>query len=321
MNINQVALGQNQILSQLLLGYRAGNFIATQVLPQINSSLTTMMLARVGIETRQRYDLKRAPGTKTKMVSINYSGSTYSIANHSVSVPIPREWIEEQDALGKVGQLPLQAALKYGNLAVETASYLLGLEYEAEAAEEVLDEAIYGGNVNAITTAANKWSKDTSKPVDDISAASEAVRKGAGVMPNSMMISASSLAALKKHPQVLSKLPSTNLGMATVEQLKTVFDVQNIFVGGAIIPNADGTSTDVWGNSAIVFYNPIGMTSNGGVNMVEPVFGFTGLKKGGVYVEQPYYDNESKSWIYGASYDRSANVCSPKSGFLIKGTV
>lgn len=320
MNLNQVAMGQPQ-LSQLLLGYQNQDFIATKIFPQVDSALTAMLLARVGNEAQKRYDLKRAPGAKTKSISLSYSGRVYTIENHAVNVPIPREWMEEQDALAAMNQLPLSSMLKYGNLAVNTAGYVLGKEYECEAAEIALNEATYGANVNSITAAANKWSKDTSKPVSDIFAAAEAVRKGSGTVANSMMISASSFNALKQHPQVLSKLPSTNLGVATLEQLQRVFSIENIYVGVAVLVNDDDSNTDIWGDNAIVFYNPKGMASNGGVNMIEPVFSFTGMKKNGVYIEKPYYDNESKSWIYGASYDRSANVCSPKSGFLIKGTV
>lgn len=318
MNLNQIAMGQPQ-LSQLLLGYRNQDFIGSKIFPQVDSTLTSMLLARVGNEAQKRYNLKRAPGTATKSISLSYSGRVYTIENHAVDIPIPREWIEEQDALAAMNQLPLSAMLKYGNLAVNTAGYVLGLEYESEAAELALNDALYGANVNTLTTA-GKWSKDTSKPVSDIFAAAEAVRKGSGTVANSMMISASSFNALSQHPQVLSKLPSTNLGVATLEQLQSVFRIANIYVGSAIIVNSDDSTTDIWGDNTIVFYNPAGIATNS-VNMIEPVFGFTGTKKNGIYMEKPYYNSEKKSWIYGASYDRSANVCSPKSGFLIKGTV
>lgn len=320
MNLNQVAMGQPQ-LSQLLLGYSNQKFIANLLFPQVDSALTTMLLGRVGNEAQKRYDLKRAPGTKTKSITLSYSGRTYNIDNHAVNIPIPREWIEEQDALAAMNQLPLSAVLRYGNLAVNTAGYVLGMEYEAESAELAFTESLYGSTNVSTLGASEKWSKDTSKPVDAITNAIEAVRKGSGSVANSIMLSASSFNALKKHPQVLSKLPSTNLGLATLEQLQKVFDVKNIYIGSAIMFDANDVPLDIWGDNAIVFYNPPGMVASQSVNMVEPVFSFTGTKKNGIYIEKPFYDNESKSWIYGASYDRSPNICSPKSGFLIKGTV
>lgn len=318
MNLNQIALGQTQ-LSGLLLGYSNQQFIATKVFPQVNSTLTSMLFARVGSEAQRRYNLKRAPGASTKSITLSYSGRVYTVQNHAVDIPIPREWIEEQDALAALNALPMQSILKYGNLAVNTAGYVLGMEYEAEAAELALSDAPYGTNINTLGTA-SKWSKDTSKPVNDIFAAVETVRKGSGTLANSMMLSSSSFNALKQHPQVLSKLPSTNLGVATLAQLQSVFGIDNIYVGGAIIVNEDDSTTDIWGDNAIVFYNPSSLSTNS-TNMIEPVFSFTGTQKNGIYIEKPYYHSEKKSWIYGASYDRSATICSPKSGFLIKGTV
>lgn len=44
------------------------------------------------------------------------------------------------------------------------------------------------------------------------------------------------------------------------------------------------------------------------ISLAEPAFGFTNVLDGHPFAETPYYDSGSKSWIYGATYERRPNV-------------
>ena len=45
-------------------------------------------------------------------------------------------------------------------------------------------------------------------------------------------------------------------------------------------------------------------------------FGFTNVIEGHPFAETPYYENGSKSWIYGATYERRPNVAYNTAAFL-----
>ena len=52
------------------------------------------------------------------------------------------------------------------------------------------------------------------------------------------------------------------------------------------------------------------------LSLAEPGLGFTNVLEGHPFAETPYYDNASKSWVYGATYERRPNVAYSGAGFL-----
>lgn len=109
------------------------------------------------------------------------------------------------------------------------------------------------------------------------------------------------------------------MGPATVDQLKTIFNVAEIVVGDAIWVDETGLGQDVWGNNAILSYSPnIGANGSGTISLAEPAFGFTNVLEGHPFAETPYYENSAKSWIYGATYERRPNVAYTTAAFLFQ---
>jgi len=156
-------------------------------------------------------------------------------------------------------------------------------------------------------------------PVTDIAAASDVIRKKIGKRPNKLNLSADAFTAVKGNAEVKSQLPSTQMGPATLDQLKTIFNVSEINVGEAVWVDATDTGQDVWGNNAILAYAPIiGGASGGSISLAEPAFGFTNVIEGHPFAETPYYENGSKSWIYGATFERRPNVSYNTAAFLFQ---
>ena len=52
------------------------------------------------------------------------------------------------------------------------------------------------------------------------------------------------------------------------------------------------------------------------ISLAEPGFGFTNVIEGHPFAETPYYEAGSKSWIYGATYERRPNVAYNTAAFL-----
>ena len=313
MTAAEIRLKHNPILSSLLLGMGQGSYIAEQLFPRLPQVLSAVTLAQLGDERLRRYKLRRAPGTATKRVNIKYEGKTYSVDQYAVDVPIPRELLREADESRK---LNVGNYLDISRIAMTTASDILGLDYEIEVAEMATTAATYApGHVLALA-GGTKWSATTGTPVTDIRAAADVIRKKIGKRPNKLTLSADAFTAITMNAEVKGYVPTTNLGPATIDQLKTILNVTEIVVGDAVWIDETDTGRDVWGNNAILAYVPKIGGTGGDISLAEPGFGFTNVIEGHPFSETPYFEASSKSWIYGATYERMPNVAYSTAAFL-----
>ena len=313
MTAAEIRLKQNPILTSLLLGMGQGAFVAEKLFPRLPQALSSVTLAQLGDERLRRYNLRRAPGTATKRVNIKYDGRTYTVNQYAVEVPLPRELLREADESRK---LQVGNYLDISRIAMTTANDILALDYELEVAQLATAPGSYAsGNVLALA-GATKWSAATGTPVTDIRAAAEVIRKKTGKRPNQLTLSPDALIALTMNAEVKGYLPSTQMGPAAIEQLKTILNVASIEVGDAVWIDDTDTGRDVWGNNAVLAYVPRIGGTGADISLAEPGFGFTNVIEGHPFAETPYYEAGSKSWVYGATYERQANVAYPGAGFL-----
>lgn len=312
MTAAQIRLSQSPILTNLLLGMGQGNMIAERLFPRLPHALSSVALAKLGDERFKRYNLRRAPGTPTKRVDIKYEGVTYTVNQYAVEVPMPRELIREADESKK---LNVGGHLDVSKIAMATAADILALDYEIEVAALATASGTYSGNVLALS-GGTKWSASTGTPVTDIRTASDVIRRKVGVKPNTLVLSADAASALITNAEVKTYLPTTQMGPATFEQLKTILNVEDIVVGEAITMSNASVGSDVWGNNAILAYVPKMRGKGGEISLAEPAFGFTNVIEGHPFAEAPYYSNDLKSWIYGATFERLPNVAYATAGYL-----
>lgn len=315
MTPEQIRMKQNPILTSLLLGMGQGTFIAEQLFPRLPQALSGVMLAKLGDERLKKYNLRRAPGAKTKRIDISYDGKTYTVNQYSVEVPIPRELIREADESRK---LNVGNHLDVSKIAMTTANDILLLDYEIEVATLATTAGTYAAGHVLALAGGTKWSAATGTPVTDIRAASDVIRKKIGKRPNKLTLSADAFSAIVGNAEVKAYLPSTQTGVATIEQLKIILNVPEIVVGDAVWLDGSGVGSDVWGNSAILAYVPKIGGSGADISLAEPGFGFTNVMEGHPFAETPYYENSEKSWIYGATYERQPNVAYNTAAFLFQ---
>ena len=314
MTLEQIRALQNPVLTNLLLGVGQGSMIAERLFPRLPQALRGVTLARVGDEHLKRYNLLRAPGTATKRINVHYDGQSYTVKQYSVEVPIPREMIQESEAMRRMSVGP---NLEISQIAMTTAGSVLALGYELEASALALNAAAYPTNNVLALSGSAKWSDDDGRPVRDILDAAEVIRSAAGVRPNTLMLSAQVFAKIVTNPEVRSYLSAAQMGPATGEQLKTILNVSDIIVGDAIW--LDGAeSHDVWGNHAVLCYVPNIGVGGANLSLAQPAFGFTNVLEGHPFAEQPYYEDGLKSWVYGATFERQCNLAYPQAGFLFQ---
>lgn len=314
MTLAEIRLKQNPILTNLLLGMAQSTLVAESLFPRLPQALSSVTLAQLGDERFRRYNTRRAPGTATKRVNIKYEGKVYAIEQHAIEVPIPRELLREAD---ESRRLNVGNYLDISRIAMVTANDILGLGYELDVADVATNAANYAAGHSQALAGGTKWSAATGTPVTDIRAASDVIRKKIGKRPNTLLLSADAHSALITNAEVKTYLPSTQMGPATDEQLKTVLGVKEIIVGEAVWIDENDAGQDVWGNNAILAYVPkIGGTGTADISLAEPAFGFTNVIEGHPFSETPYFDRTLKSWIYGATYERRPNVAYNTAAFL-----
>lgn len=314
MTAAEIRLKQNPILSNLLLGLGQGSMVAERLFPRLPQALSSVTLAKLGDERLRRYNLRRAPGAPTKRINIKYDGNTYAVDQYSVEVPLPRELLREADESRK---LNVGNYLDISRIAMATANDVLGLDYEIEVATLATTAGTYAAGHVLALAGATKWSAATGTPVTDILAAADVIRKKIGKRPNRLTLSADAYSALRTNPEVKGYLPDSNIGPASIDQLKTVLNVAEIVVGDAVWIDETDTGRDVWGNNAILAYVPnIGGGGSADISLAEPGFGFTNVLEGHPFAEAPYYDNGLKSWVYGATFERRASVAYDTAAFL-----
>ena len=166
-------------------------------------------------------------------------------------------------------------------------------------------------------TSTDRWTSEDSKPVEDVRDAKQAIRESIGVKPNTLVLSSTTLAALETHPDLVGRAAHTSVKTVTLELLKTVFGVRHIFEGGAVAAGDSGAFGDIWGDDAILAYvSEVQGTAM--ANHEEPSYGYTYLIDGNPLVETPYWDPNSKSWVYGVSYDNSPVLSGMTCGYLIQ---
>jgi len=315
MNLDQIRLNQNPVLTNILLGLGQGTLIAESLFPRLPQALSSIQLAQLGDERFRRYNLRRAPGGATKRVNIRYEGKVYSVDQYSVEVPIPRELIREAEAMKT---MHIGANLDLSRIAMVTANDVLCLDYEIETAAMATNPATYAAGNTLALAGGTKWSSPTGTPVTDILAASEVVRKKIGKRPNKLTFSADAWQAFRTNKEVKTYLPLSQLGPSNVEQAKVILNVGDIEIGDAVWIDETNVSRDVWGNNCILAYVPKIGAGGANISLAEPAFGFTNVIEGHPYAEAPYYDTGSKSWVYGATYERRANVAYSSAAFLLQ---
>ncbi|MEO1477996.1 MAG: major capsid protein, partial [Bacteroidota bacterium] len=198
---------------------------------------------------------------------------------------------------------------------------------DAKAAQLALDADNYGANNKVALAGGDKWSAAGSKPADQINEAKSAIRKQIGTDPNTLLLSGDAFDALKENASLLDKIKYTQRGVITADLIASAFDVERVLIGKAVYAeNEDAAEfTDIWGNNAVLAYVPAGASmtyapSSDGMmmNREEPSYGYTYVIEGMPMVEQPYYDPNSKSWVYPVTYDATPVLSGVAAGYLFQ---
>lgn len=297
------------ILSTFSQGYRNAGFIGEALFPRVPVSASGGQIIEFGREAFQLVNMRRTPGGPTKRIQFGYMGKPYTLLQDSLEVPVPRE--HQRDA-------SVVLNIDLGQRASRMGMNKILLQLEVDQATLATTAGNYGAGNKVALAGAAKWSASTGTPLTDIDTAREAIRAAVGIYPNTLVLSATAFNACKNNPQVINRFQynssvAIDASAITEKMLAGLFNVDKVVVGKAIVTNDALANSDIWGNNAVLAYVPIGETFQ-----EEPSYGYTYTMNGNPLVEQPYWDNNAKSEIYGVTMERAPVLSGISSGYLIQ---
>lgn len=313
MQATQMTPGQTRIVDPILSeharGYRQAQLVGRSLFPLAPVPSYGGKIITFDKSSFRRVNTARAPGSATKRVLFGYQGAPYAIVPNALEAPVPRELMRD------ASQVP---GIDLGTRAVNTTLNVLNLGHEVDCANIARNVASYDANHTVALSGTSLWSNEASDPNADIQAAREAIRASIGVYPNTVVVSAKAMRSLRFNAKILDRIKYTSRDSVSADILSGLWEIPNVIVGQAVAadPLTDAFG-DVWGADVVLAYvAPTGGGSAGG-NAEEPSYGYTYLIDGMPMVEQPYWDNNTKSWIYGVSFDYAPVLSGMQGGFLI----
>ena len=243
----------------IALAYQNKELIADQVLPRTS---VTERSFKWDLHNRDEVFSVPVPtlvGRKGTPNEVEFTSTeqTSSVADYGLSFVVPQEDIDS--AASKPGLDPLGRH-------TEGVTDMIMLQREQRVANLVFNTATYPVSNRQTLAAADQWSNfanAASDPVEDILAAHEAMIMRA----NTLVIGSQVAFQLRRHPKVIAAVFSMGGnaqqgGVASLEALADLFEVDRILVGRAFInsakPGQNATMTRIWGKSAALLrINPL----------------------------------------------------------------
>ncbi len=295
------------VLSKYALGYTMPGNVGRNLFPLAPVSMYGGKIIQFGKEAFRLYNTARAPGSATKRIEFGYQGNPYAIVPSALEAVVPREIMQDASIV---------PGIDLASRSVNTVLRNLMLAHENTCGTLARNVANYdGAHQHALTTGTNSWLAAGSDPSGDIETGKAAIRSSIGVYPNVAIISSKAMAALRYNTKILDRVRYTSAGSITTDILANLWGIKTVLEAGAVVATgAADTFGDVWGTDVVLAY----VSESEDPNMEEPSYGYTYVIDGHPLVEQPYWDPNAKSWVYGVSFDNTPVLSGITAGYLIQ---
>lgn len=298
------------ILTTHAQGYVMPGNVGHTLFPRVDVGVYGGQILTFGKEGFRRYNTKRAPGAATKRVTFGYDGAKYAIVPSALEALVPDE--TANDAMKVPG---VDAA---GD-AVDLILNVFGLEHECECADIARNAANYDADHKVALVGAARWRGANGDPTTDIEAGKDAIRASIGIRPNTLLLSATALSALKSNVKIRTYMDDRSIAALTSRVIADMWEIPNVVIGEAVVATGQNDDFgDVWGNDVVLAFVAPPNGSNRR-NRAQPSYGYTYTIPGHPNVRQPYRDENRVSWVYPVSSDRTPVLAGITAGYLIQG--
>lgn len=292
----------NAYLSKVARGYTNSAFIAENLFPVIDSELEKVDIFEFNKEAFQVYDTERSIRANSNVISPKgFNKKTTTLTEHDLAYPI--DYREEEES--KVVKLQLHAT----NVVTEG----LKLKHEKQCADLVQNTDNFASTNKIVLSGTSLFSNSVSDPEGVVDDAKNAIAGKIAQEPNTMVMGYEAFKDLKKHPKLRELISTSQTRIITLELMKQIFDIDNIFVGKSVFVNEAGDFLKVWGNNIVLAYVPK-LDSR---TEYDPSFAYTVKKKDSLKIDE--YTKEGNKVKYIRATDiYTPFLVGPDAGYLIK---
>lgn len=296
----------DQALTEVSIAYRNLQYVADAVFPVVPVSKQSNKYFIYSKDNFRTLDDARRPGARANEIDWALSTDTYYCDGHALAQAIPDEMRANADQ-----------AIDVDVDTTEVLTDLIYLQREILVAAKAADPTVITQNTTLSGT--GQWSDYTnSNPITAIEDQKVTILKQIGQLPNSLLVSYPVFKALRNHPQIIDRFKYSQVGIVQPDHLKSVFNVDNLYIGGAIKNLAKEGAADsldyVWGKNALLFYKP----ATPGRRTVSLGYQFTllfGANTGGFLVKR-YRDEARTADIVEVQLYYDSKIVAPNAAFL-----
>lgn len=302
MNNKQVRV-VDQVLTTIARGYANPQFVGNKLFPVVPVTTSGGQIITFDKSSWRKFNLRRAPGGDVVEIDYGYAGAPYALLQDSVHGKVPREHLRD----GAVSP-----GINHGTIAVNTAMAAIMRGQEIEQATLARTASKYA-NSNKVDLTASSWNNPDRNPVTDIKLAKESVADQTGFEPNQFVLSGQAWAALSLNPHVLGLFTRGEVEdlVITPQMLASKLEFAEISIGRTTYINEQGATVKAWGADAVMAFTELGSMSN-----ALPSFGYTYTMEGNPVVEQAWYNNSNKSWMYPVNNEYVPVIAGADAGYL-----
>lgn len=303
------------ILQNVSIKYKNGMYIGNDVAPVISVDFQSdnYYVFSKADEFRDTANY-RAPGTQSVRDGFTLSTDNYNCKEIAISTQLTDETRANADRV-------LRMETSKTNFV--TNKILLKQETLAEAT------FMTTGNWAYSSTPGTLWSTlATSTPVEDIQSAIQSVETGNGYKVNTMILSKNVWNVLKFHPEITALLRTDATKKVRVDDLKYLFELDNIYIGSATkntaLPGATASYSQIWSKDVWLGYvNP-----NPGLEEASAVYTFSwnylnsrGGEPLGVRGVRRWRDENVHSDIIEAYQNYDMKIVGSDLGYVLEGVI
>lgn len=265
------------VLTSLARGYRNAQYIGENLFPVADIDKESGIIPLFGKEAFRLWDTERAIRAKSNVMTAD-DADTLDVVLREHDLAYPVDYREQAEAM-----------FNEEAKAARRVKDAIDLGREVRAAYLAQNPSTYLSGAKVTLSGSSKWVNSGGDPIKDVEDGKEVIRQRTGMRPNTAVIGAATYASLKFHTKLAAALGSNERKLITLEHLKALWGVEDIFIGEALAANGAGATGDIWGDNVVLAYvaKP-GAGQN--ADHDTPSFGYTLRKKG--MPETDKYDAE-----------------------------
>lgn len=194
----------------------------------------------------------------------------------------------------------------------------IDLEREVTIARLVQNPSTYRADGKVTLSGSGQWSNGGGDPIQVVETGKEAIRQKTGTRPNTAIIGIAAYDSLKFHPKLAAALGANEQKLITLEHLKELWGIENIYIGEALVADDKGVTSNIWGDN-VVLAN-VAKPSPGQQDDYEaPSFGYTLRKRGMPQIDTYYAPGNKVKFVRYTDIYKVA-VVGADAGYLIADT-